>query len=105
MSRLTNLNGISQQARKRRKISQKLGQPDGIKSSRREQAARSSGIESIGQLPLAANGVDKPFDDILEKLLPELLDAAAVAQVEHIAHDETVGQRRYGDNYSFLTKC
>lgn len=48
-------------------------------------------LEILKTLALNADGEDRPFDDVMEALLPDLLDAAANAQVEQIKHDETVG--------------
>ena len=49
-------------------------------------------------------GGDKAFDDTMEPLLPELLDAAAVAQVERIKYDEMVKDSRshFGGHQSRL---
>lgn len=47
-------------------------------------------MEQFCALALDANGVDEHFDDIIEPLLPELMEAAAVAQVADIKYDETV---------------
>ena len=79
-----------QHGRKRRKVSHRNS--DSVRPSRRDSATihRPSSPLGLSTIPLPTHDEPDSFEDIIEPLFPDLMEAAAIAQVEQIKYDETV---------------
>lgn len=55
-----------------------------------ERTSASSTLTEFQNLALSVDGVEDDFESLIEPLWPELMDAAAIAQVERIRYDGNV---------------